>query len=121
MTQTKVDQNQLQVTAGEHQITWAPILWAQRDLKLAWNDGFIASDRLFIALHRFVLTFWFHKQTLDCRNLGALKAGLLPSPCFPNFLARTTFVLVSLSEVKIPGQDAIFGDFVFTSSNLQER
>ena len=50
-----------------------------------------------------------------------IKAGLLPSPCFPNFLARTTFVLVSLSEVKIPGQDAIFGDFVFTSSNLQER
>ena len=47
--------------------------------------------------------------------------GLLPSPCFPNFLARTTFVLVSLSEVKIPGQDAIFGDFVFSSSNLQER
>ena len=40
---------------------------------------------------------------------------MLPSPCFPNFLARTTFVLVSLSEVKIPGQDAIFGDFVFNS------
>ena len=39
--------------------------------------------------------------------------GVEPSPCFPNFLARTTFVLVSLSEVKIPGQDAIFGDFVF--------
>ena len=31
---------------------------------------------------------------------------------FPNFLAGTTFVLVSLWETKIPGQDAIFGDFV---------
>ena len=49
------------------------------------------------------------------------EPGLLPSPCFPNFLARTTFVLVSLSEVKIPGQDAIFGDFVFNSSKMQER
>ena len=38
-----------------------------------------------------------------------------------NFLARTTFVLVSLSEVKIPGQDATFGDFVFNSSKMQER
>ena len=38
-----------------------------------------------------------------------MSPGLLPSPCFPNFLARTTFVLVSLSEVKIPGQDAILG------------
>ena len=47
--------------------------------------------------------------------------GVEPSPCFPNFLARTTFVLVSLSEVKIPGQDAIFGDFVFNSSKMQER
>ena len=47
--------------------------------------------------------------------------GLLPSPCFPNFLARTTFVLVSLSEVKIPGQDAIFGDFVLNSSKMQEK
>jgi len=44
-----------------------------------------------------------------------------PSPCFPNFLARTTFVLVSLSEVKIPGQDAIFGDFVLNSSKMQEK
>ena len=51
----------------------------------------------------------------------ALRTGLLLSPCFPNFLARTTFVLVSLSEVKIPGQDAIFGDFVFNSSKMQER
>ena len=50
-----------------------------------------------------------------------LTAGLLPSPRFPNFLARTTFVLVSLSEVKIPGQDATFGDFVFNSSKMQER
>ena len=38
-------------------------------------------------------------------------AGMLPSPCFPNFLARTTFVLESLSKVKNPGKDAIFGGF----------
>ena len=47
--------------------------------------------------------------------------GVLPSPCFPIFLARTTFVLVSLSEVKIPCKDAIFGDFVFNSSTMEER
>ena len=34
--------------------------------------------------------------------------GLLPSPCFYNFLARTTFVLESLPEAKNPGQDAFF-------------
>ena len=38
---------------------------------------------------------------------------VVPSPCFSNFLARTTFVLESLPEAKNPGQDAIFGDFVF--------
>ena len=32
--------------------------------------------------------------------------GVLPSPCFPNFLARTTFVLESLPEARNPGQDA---------------
>ena len=44
-------------------------------------------------------------------------AGVLPSPCFSNFLARTTFVLESLPEAKNPGQDANFRDFVFNSSN----
>ena len=38
---------------------------------------------------------------------------MLPHPCFPKFLARTTFVLESLLEAKTPGQDAIFGDCVF--------
>ena len=56
------------------------------------------------------------------KGIWSLKgAGVLPSPCFPNFLARTTFVLVSLSEVKIPGQDAIFGDFVLNSCNRKEE
>ena len=35
--------------------------------------------------------------------------GVEPSPCFSNFLARTTFVLESLPEVKNPGQDAFWG------------
>ena len=77
MTQILVTILLAKVTAGEHQITWAPILWAQRDLKLAWNDGFIASDRLFIAMHRFVLTFWLHLGKLwNCRNLGSLKGQM---------------------------------------------
>ena len=39
-----------------------------------------------------------------------IVAGVLPSPCFPNFLARTTFVLETLPEAKIPdGQDAFLG------------
>ena len=50
-------------------------------------------------------------------NLHENETGVVPSPCFSNFLARTTFVLESLPEAKNPGQDAIFGDFVFTSSN----
>ena len=36
------------------------------------------------------------------------KSGVEPSPCFSNFLARTTFVLESLLEAKNPGQDAFF-------------
>ena len=44
------------------------------------------------------------------------NSGLLPSPCFPIFLARTTFVLESLLEAKNPGQDAFWGNFVFNSS-----
>ena len=35
--------------------------------------------------------------------------GVEPSPCFSNFLARTTFILVSLPEAKNPGQDAFLG------------
>ena len=46
-----------------------------------------------------------------------LKPGVPPSPCFSKILTRTTFVLVSLPEAKNPGQDAIFEDFVFESSN----
>ena len=36
-------------------------------------------------------------------------AGVEPSPCFSNFLARTTFVLESLPEAKNPGQDVFLG------------
>ena len=46
-----------------------------------------------------------------------LNARVLLSPCFSNFLSRTTSVLESLPEATNPGQDAIFGDFVFNSSN----
>ena len=45
------------------------------------------------------------------KNKIRLHSGLLPSPCFYNFLARTTFVLESLLEAKNPGQDAFFGGF----------
>ena len=37
------------------------------------------------------------------------NTGVEPSPCFFNFLARTTFVLESLPEAKNPGQDAFLG------------
>ena len=49
------------------------------------------------------------------------KAGVPPSPCFPIFLARTTFVLESLPEAKNPGQDAFLGDFVFNSSYSRDN
>jgi len=45
-------------------------------------------------------------------------AGLLPSPCFYNFLARTTFVLESLPEAKNPGQDAFFLE-ILSSTTVQ--
>ena len=37
-----------------------------------------------------------------------------PSPCFSNFLARTTFVLESLPKAKNPGQDAFWGIWSLT-------
>merc|ERR1712083_892156 len=49
------------------------------------------------------------------------KSGVPPSPCFPIFLARTTFVLESLPEAKNPGQDAFLGDFVFNSSYSRDN
>ena len=51
------------------------------------------------------------------RNIPGQSPGVEPSPCFSIFLARTTFVLESLPEAKNPGQNAIFEDFVFNSSN----
>ena len=49
------------------------------------------------------------------------RSGVPPSPCFPIFLARTTFVLESLPEAKNPGQDAFLGDFVFNSSYSRDN
>ena len=49
------------------------------------------------------------------------SSGVPPSPCFPIFLARTTFVLESLPEAKNPGQDAFLGDFVFNSSYSRDN
>ena len=51
----------------------------------------------------------------------SISAGVPPSPCFPIFLARTTFVLESLPEAKNPGQDAFLGDFVFNSSYSRDN
>ena len=50
-----------------------------------------------------------------------VSPGVPPSPCFPIFLARTTFVLESLPEAKNPGQDAFLGDFVFNSSYSRDN
>ena len=47
------------------------------------------------------------------KNVGkesVLDSGMLLFPCFSKFLARTTFVLESLSEAKNLGQDAILGE-----------
>ena len=46
------------------------------------------------------------------------QPGVEPSPCFSNFLARTTFVLESLREAKNPGQDAFFWDLRSFLSNF---
>ena len=52
------------------------------------------------------------KGVAMCLNADStLLAGVPPSPCFPIFLARTTFVLESLLEAKNPGQDAFLGGF----------
>ena len=52
---------------------------------------------------------------------SAPPPGVPPSPCFPIFLARTTFVLESLPEAKNPGQDTFLGDFVFNSSYSRDN
>ena len=56
-------------------------------------------------------------QEGDCWLLRD-DAGVEPSPCFSNFLARTTFVLESLREAKNPGQDAFFWDLRSFLSNF---
>ena len=66
---------------------------------------------------------WDHHMSLD-QDLGLGRclmgewSGLQPSPCFSNFLARTTFVLESLREAKNPGQDAFFWDLRSFLSNF---
>ena len=72
----------------------------------------------------FLLRHWFLGQLEGEKEVqpfnpvvNSTGPGVLPSPCFSIFLARTTFVLESLPEAKNPGQDAIFEDFVFNSSN----
>ena len=83
------------------------------------GKGILASAALTLRVSCNIIQCLYLKDLSSTHS--CTETGLLPSPCFPNFLARTTFVLVSLSEVKIPGQDAIFGDFVFNSSKMQER
>ena len=46
--------------------------------------------------------------------------GVEPSPCFSNFLARTTYVLESLPEAKNPGQDAFLGILSLTAIVILE-
>ena len=50
--------------------------------------------------------------------IAVILAGVVLGPRFSKILARTTCVLVSLSEAKNPGQDAILGDSVFKSCEL---
>ena len=56
-------------------------------------------------------------EKVNFGQIGPPPNGVLPRPCFPKILARTTFVFESLPEAKNPGQDAIYGDFVVKSSN----
>ena len=83
--------------------------------------GVIASIRLQCKTPSFLTKWWDLLDLSQEKNLLDMvyicpRAGVLPSPCFSNFLARTTFVLESLPEAKNPGQDAIFEDFVFYST-----
>ena len=84
--------------------------------KASW-PGFLASGK--DSRTKVVLARKLEKQGLgsipDSMKKNLFWAGVVPSPCFSYFLARTTFVLESLPEAKNPGQDAIFGDFVFNS------
>ena len=73
---------------------------------------------------KFYLGVYVNKRTLFLEKLcwhGMFSSGVPPSPCFPIFLARTTFVLESLPEAKNPGQDAFLGDFVFNSSYSRDN
>ena len=64
---------------------------------------------------------FFSVQTFEENNQAyqfeVYSTGVLPSPCFSIFLARTTSCPCFLAGGKNPGQDAIFEDFVFYSSN----
>ena len=40
------------LNSGCYQITWIPILWAQKLLQRAWNEGLICGEHLYHALNR---------------------------------------------------------------------
>ena len=45
-------QNHLNCHHCESQLTWVPILWAQGELRRAWNEGLICGEHLYHALNR---------------------------------------------------------------------
>ena len=69
----------------------------------------------------FINTHKYHINMLFCHKIHyifMIDAGVEPSPCFSNFLARTTFVLESLAEAKNPGQDSFWGILSLTVVNF---
>ena len=86
-------------------------LFGSPNLLKGWSDA----KRNLCFLH-FLLFLWMMLFLFES-ELWHFTPGVVLGPCFYKILARTTFVLVSLPEAKNPGQDAIFGDFVFERSN----
>lgn len=43
------------VTEGQHQISWAPILWAQASLRRAWRDKLISAPNLYDSVQKDLL------------------------------------------------------------------
>ena len=75
-----------------------------------------------LTIPRWVDIYIIRVEKTDCDTIYESQSpGVPPSPCFPIFLARTTFVLESLPEAKNPGQDAFLGDFVFNSSYSRDN
>ena len=72
----------------------------------------LAQKILFPSIKTFPLILWENLVSGGPHTRTVVQySGVLPSPCFSNFLARTTFVVNPCRRPKILARMLFFGDF----------